>query len=210
MKRLNSGITISKSLKALAITTALGCVMGLGATNFVYAQDFNALSATHKTDPNARMLLSADELVYDTAQGNVKIEYDGNRIVARKVTYNQKTGRVMAEGEVEVVQPDGSKLYADQIDMTDDLGEGFVNSLRAETPDNTRFAAESAERSGGQMTVFNRGAYTACEPCYYKPDRDVLWQIKAKKIIWNFLVCRLHGFRYLKCRILQSNVKPVF
>lgn len=191
MKRLNSGITISKSLKALAITTALGCVMGLGATNFVYAQDFGALSASHKTDPNARMLLSADELVYDrdantvTAQGNVRIEYDGNRIVARKVTYNQKTGRVMAEGEVEVVQPDGSKLYADQIDMTDDLGEGFVNSLRAETPDNTRFAAESAERSGGQMTVFNRGAYTACEPCYSKPDHDVLWQIKAKKIIWN-------------------------
>ena len=191
MRQLTSGMKISNSLRALALGTALGCSLGLSAYYVASAQDFSAMTATHKTDPNARMLLSADELVYDrdantvTAQGNVQIEYDGNRIVARKVVYNQKTNRVLAEGDVEVVQPDGSKYYSQQIDMTDDLGEGFVNSLRAETPDNTRFAAVSAERSGGQMTVFNRGAYTACEPCYYKPDRDVLWQIKAKKIIWN-------------------------
>lgn len=191
MKRLTSKLTISKSIRALAFSTALGCSFGLGVTNSVFAQDLGVLNAQHKADPNARMLLSADELVYDrdantvTAQGNVQIEYDGNKIVARKVTYNQETKRVMAEGDVEIVQPDGSKIYSDKIDMTDDLGEGFVNSLRAETADNTRFAAESAERSNGQMTVFNRGAYTACEPCYSKPDRDVLWQIKAKKIIWN-------------------------
>ncbi|WP_297323615.1 LptA/OstA family protein, partial [uncultured Bartonella sp.] len=164
--------------------------MGIGFLTYAaYAQDFSAVTASHKTNPDARMLLSADELVYDrdastiTAQGHVQIEYDGNRIVARKVIYNQQTNRVMAEGDVEIVQPDGSKIYSDKIDMTEDLGEGFVNSLRAETADNTRFAAVSAERSGGQMTVFNHGAYTACEPCYYKPDRDVLWQIKAKKII---------------------------
>lgn len=191
MKRLTSKLTISKSIRALAFSTALGCLFGLGVINSVFAQDLGVLNAQHKADPNARMLLSADELVYDrdantvTAQGNVQIEYDGNKIVARKVTYNQETKRVMAEGDVEIVQPDGSKIYSDKIDMTDDLGEGFVNSLRAETADNTRFAAESAERSNGQMTVFNRGAYTACEPCYSKPDRDVLWQIKAKKIIWN-------------------------
>ncbi|MHC5306820.1 LPS-assembly protein LptD [Bartonella sp. LJL80] len=191
MRQLKSGMTIAKSLKALTISTALGCVFGLGLIDFVSAQELGVLSASHETNPNARMLLSADELVYDrdantvTAQGNVQIEYDGNRIVARKVTYNQQTGRVMAEGDVEIVQPDGSKIYSDKIDMTEDLGEGFVNSLRAETADNTRFAAESAERSGGQMTVFNNGAYTACEPCYYKPDSEVLWQVKAKKIIWN-------------------------
>ena len=191
MRQLTSGMKISNSLRALALSTALGCSLGVGAIYVASAQDFSAMTASHETDPNARMLLSADELVYDrdantvTAQGNVQIEYDGNRIVARKVVYNQKTNRVLAEGDVEIVQPDGSKYYSQQIDMTEDLGEGFVNSLRAETPDNTRFAAVSAERSGGQMTVFNRGAYTACEPCYYKPDKDVLWQIKAKKIIWN-------------------------
>jgi len=57
--------------------------------------------------------------------------------------------------------------------------------MSLETTDNTRFAAESIERSQGQMTVFNNGIYTACEVCYDKPARDVLWQVKARKIIWN-------------------------
>lgn len=140
---------------------------------------------------NAPMLLAADEIVYDrdgssvTARGHVQIEYDGNKIVAQRVVYNQSSKRVMAYGNVEIVDAHGIKVYAEQIDLTDDLGEGFVNGLRAETPDNTRFAAESAERSGGQMTVFNHGIYTACEPCYAKPEKEIFWQFKAKRIIWN-------------------------
>lgn len=179
-------------LQALACGTALACIAGaLVSPPIAVAQDFSAFAGQKQGNGDSRMLLSADELVYDrdkhtvTAQGNVQIEYDGNRIVAREVTYNQETKRVIASGNVEVVDTKGMKVYAEQIDLTDDLGEGFVNSLRAETTDNTRFAAESAERSGGQMTVFNNGVYTACEPCYYKPEKDVLWQVKARKIIWN-------------------------
>jgi len=142
-------------------------------------------------DKNAPMLLSADQIIYDrdgstvSAEGHVQIEYDGNHVVAKRVVYNQKTKRVMAYGDVELIDAHGIKVYAQQIDLTDDLGEGFVNGLLAETPDNTRFAAESAERSGGQMTVFNHGLYTACEPCYTKPDKKIFWQFKAKRIIWN-------------------------
>src|SRR5690606_30410860 len=63
--------------------------------------------------------------------------------------------------------------------------DGFINGLRVETTDNTRFAAESAERSNGEITTFNNGIYTACEACEKNPDKPVLWQIKARKIIWN-------------------------
>ncbi|EJF90672.1 LPS-assembly protein LptD [Bartonella tamiae] len=191
MTQLIKEVKISKNLKAYALSTALSFMFGFAFTQPNFAQNLNVINADRESNKEARMLLAADELIYDrdvntiTARGNVQIEYDGNRIVAKKVTYNQATGRVMAEGEVEIVQADGSKIYSDKIDMTEDLGEGFVNSLRAETADNTRFAAESAERSAGQMTVFNNGAYTACEPCYQKPDREVLWQVKAKRIIWN-------------------------
>ena len=109
------------------------------------------------------MLLEADELIYDqdgktiSAVGGVRIEYDGNQLVAKKVTYNQKTGRLLAEGNVEIIQPDGNRIYADKIDITDDFKDGFVNALRVETIDNTRFAAESAERVGGEVTTFNLG-----------------------------------------------------
>jgi len=146
-------------------------------------------STTQSTD--SRMLLSADELVYDrdrqqiTARGHVQIDYDGNRIVAQSVSYHQATRRVVARGKVEIIDATGLRIYADEIDLTDDLGEGFINALRIEAADNTRFAATSVERSGGAMTVFNNGIYTACDVCYDRPARDVLWQIKARKIIWN-------------------------
>jgi len=167
------------------------CLEGISPViSSVLAQDLSVLTQKGQS-ASSPMLLAADELVYDrdsgiiTAKGNVKIEYDGKRIVARNVHYNQRTRRVVASGLVEIVDAQGTRLYADEIDLTDDLGEGFVNSLRLETQDNTRFAAASVERSAGAMTVFNYGVYTACEVCYERGAREVLWQVKARKIIWN-------------------------
>jgi LPS-assembly protein len=45
----------------------------------------------YQSNPDAKMLLQADNLIVDrdqntvTAAGNVQIEYDGNRLVARQV-----------------------------------------------------------------------------------------------------------------------------
>ena len=115
-----------------------------------------------------QMLLEADTLVYDndantvTAVGGVQIEYGGNHLVAQRVVYNRKTGRVVASGNVQLVDGDGTKVYSDEIDITDDFANGFVNALRVETTDKTYFAAESAERKNGLVTTFNNGVYTAC------------------------------------------------
>nr|WP_274424464.1 LPS-assembly protein LptD [Chelativorans sp. YIM 93263] len=137
------------------------------------------------------MLLTANTVVYDndrntiTAVGNVQIEYAGNNLVAQQVTYDQATSRVIASGEVEIVEEDGNVIYADRIDVTDDFSEGFVDALRVEAADDTHFAAASAERTGDGRTTFLRGVYTACEPCEENPDKPPQWQIKAQKIIWD-------------------------
>jgi len=185
-----------KTYRSMWIKLALGLSLSTAAcfATSAVAQDISALSSSMATGVNAsdsRMLLSADELVYDrdarqiTARGNVQIEYDGNRIVAQSVSYFQATRRVVAHGKVEIIDSKGLRIYADEIDLTDDLGEGFINALRIEAADNTRFAATSVERYKGAITTFNNGIYTACDVCYDKPARDVLWQIKARKIIWN-------------------------
>ncbi|MBZ0161887.1 MAG: LPS-assembly protein LptD [Notoacmeibacter sp.] len=173
----------------LAAATALACVLGAGAPLPALSQSSDVISA--RVDPNAQMLLEADTLIYDndsqtvTAVGGVQIEYDGNRLVAQRVSYDQRTRRLKASGNVEIIERDGNRIYADEIDITDDFGDGFVNALRVETTDNTRFAAESATRRDGSVTTFNQGIYTACEPCRENPEKPPLWQIKAKKIIWN-------------------------
>ena len=142
-----------------------------------------------KAKPGSQMLVEAEELVYDydketiSAVGNVKIYYTGYTLEADRVSYNQGTGKLIASGNVKLTDPSGMAIYANDIDITEDFRDGFVASLRVETPDKTYFAAERADRTGGEQTVFVNGVYTACEPCEEKPDKPPLWQVKAKRII---------------------------
>ncbi|MBA3446893.1 MAG: LPS-assembly protein LptD, partial [Pseudaminobacter sp.] len=180
----------SARLARLYGATALACLFaGALSAGSAYAQAVEDLAASIPS--GSQMLLEADTLVYDndantvTAVGGVRIDYGGNRLVAQRVTYDRKTSRLIASGNVEILESSGTKIFSDQIDITDDFGDGFVNSLRVETVDKTYFAAESAERKGGMLTTFNNGVYTACEPCEETPDKAPIWRIKARKIIWD-------------------------
>jgi LPS-assembly protein len=165
-------------------------VLALLAASNALAQDVGGV-VQEEIPSDSQMLLEADTLIYDndkntvTAVGGVQIDYAGNRLVAQRVVYDRKTGRVVASGNVEVIDSTGTKIYSDEIDITDDFANGFVNALRVETVDKTYFAAESAKREGARLTTFNNGVYTACEPCEEKPDRAPIWRVKAQKIIWD-------------------------
>ncbi|OJU52648.1 MAG: Organic solvent tolerance protein [Mesorhizobium sp. 61-13] len=180
----------SSRLALLCGVSGLACLLAAGALTVPsWAQEVPDLSA--EIPAGAQMLLESDTLVYDndaqtvTAVGGVQIDYGGNRLVAQRVEYNRKTQRLVATGNVQIVQSDGTKINSDHIDITDDFADGFVNALRVETVDKTYFAAESAERMGGVLTTFHNGVYTACEPCEDKPDQAPIWRVKARKIIWN-------------------------
>ncbi|PIT70931.1 LPS-assembly protein LptD [Bartonella tribocorum] len=191
MKALTRKRIILTKLSALAFRSVIGVIFGCALPYCAYAQSLTSPSQNRIQNPQYPLLLSADELVYNrdentvSAQGNVQVEYDGNKVVAQKIIYNQKTGRLTAQGNVEITQKDGNKIYSNQIDMTKDLGDGFVNALRIDTANNVHFTAQNATRKNNQITIFENASYTACEPCSYKPDREVLWKIKARKIIWN-------------------------
>ncbi|TJX07316.1 MAG: LPS-assembly protein LptD, partial [Mesorhizobium sp.] len=170
--------------------SALACLLACVVPSIpAFAQDISGMAADVPT--GSQMLLAADTLVYDndnqtvTAVGGVQIDYGGNRLVAQRVEYNRSTKRLVASGNVEVINSDGTKIYSQHVDITDDFADGFVNALRVETVDKAYFAAESAERMGGVLTTFHNGVYTACEPCEDQPDKAPTWRIKARKIIWN-------------------------
>jgi LPS-assembly protein len=141
------------------------------------------------TSPDAPMLVQADQIKYDypnnsvAAIGNVQIYYRGASIEADQVTYDQKAKRLLAQGNARLTQPDGQIVYGQTIDLTDDYRDGFIDSLRLETPDDTHFAAMRADRSEGNYTVLQNGVYTACEPCKDDPAKPPLWQVKAARII---------------------------
>ncbi|ESY63334.1 MULTISPECIES: LPS-assembly protein LptD [Mesorhizobium] len=176
-------------LARLYAASALACLFACAVPLPAVAQEVGDVAA--KVPSGSQMLLAADTLVYNndnqtvTAVGGVQIDYGGNRLVAQKVVYDRNTKRMVASGNVEVINSDGTKINSDHIDITDDFADGFVNALRVETIDKAYFAAESAERMGGVLTTFHNGVYTACEPCEDKPNKAPTWRVKARKIIWN-------------------------
>jgi LPS-assembly protein len=177
----------------------LALAFGAATTPVAFSADYNTLlhfpprpPQPPRTPPppsNAPMLVQATEIRYDytnnsvAAVGNVQIYYGGATVEADQVIYDQGTKRLRAEGNVRLTEPDGKITYGQVIDLTDDYRDGFVDSLRLETPDDTRFAAARADRTKGNYTVLQNGVYTACEPCKDDPRKPPLWQVKAARII---------------------------
>ena len=156
-----------------------------------WAQETKIDSFNPKMPDDAKMLLSANELVYNKdaerviVRGAVQINYGGYQMVAQQVEYSQKTGRIIATGEIELIEPGGNKVYADQMDVTDDFGNGFIERLRVETTDLTKLAAVTGERRNGEEMILNNAVYTACTPCATNPDYKSLWHVKAQRIVQN-------------------------
>ena len=155
------------------------------------AQGLPAGLKLQQPDSDTRMLVEADQMVYDydnervSALGNVHIYYGAYALTADKVTYDQASARLVADGNVRITEPDGNVIAANYVDITDDFRTGFVRSLRVQTPEKARFAAEHAERQNDDITIFDKGVYTTCEPCRDNPKKSPLWQIKASRIIYN-------------------------
>ncbi|UMY18288.1 LPS-assembly protein LptD [Methylobacterium organophilum] len=147
---------------------------------------------------NERLLVEADELVYDndrntvSARGNAELHYGPRTLQADRVRYDRGSGRVFAEGNVHLTDETGAVVTGERMELTDDFKTGFIDSLRIQQtaeikgePVRTRISAPRAERIGGEQSSFDYATYTACEPCKNHPERPPLWQIKAAKIIHN-------------------------
>ena len=136
-----------------------------------------------------QMLVQAREIDYDYANnriaavGSVQIYYGGSTLEADKVIYDQKTKRLHAEGNVRLTEEEGKVTYGEIMDLSDNYRDGFVDSLRLDSPEQTRMAAARADRTNGNFTVFHNGVYTACAPCKDDPKKPPLWQVKAARII---------------------------
>jgi LPS-assembly protein len=178
----------STVLRAALAVLLLACLPGAAVAQKGLA---SALTQRAMSEPASNMVVRAREMVYDndhntvTAIGEVQIYYGGRVLQADRVVYDRATSRVRAYGNVKITEADGTLSYADSFELSDDFREGFINSLRIETTDKTRFAAARAERIQGNFTVFENGVYTACQPCKDNPQKPPLWQVKAARIIHN-------------------------
>jgi LPS-assembly protein len=199
----------------LAPTIPFFCLSLLAVAVPAAAETAAVPAKTNAPGEPRKMLVEAAELRYDvdknivSAEGNARAYYQGQTLEADRIVYNRNTGRVYAEGRAKFTDRDGTVMHGERFDLTDDFRNGFIESLRADTPPKkyvnvppgllplgqpalagattgtykTYFSAPRAERIEGDTTVFDKGTYTACEPCKDNPDKPPLWRVRAKRII---------------------------
>jgi LPS-assembly protein len=140
-------------------------------------------------DESKPVILRADELIYDLerglviAAGNVEIAQGERILLADTVTYSERTDTVTASGNVTLLEPSGEVIFADSVELEDELRQGVIRNIRILLADDSRFAANGAVRTGGNRTEMRKAVYSPCKLCPEHPDRPPLWQIKAVRII---------------------------
>lgn len=148
---------------------------------------------------------SSDTLEYDseadivTATGDVRMVRSGDRLRADKVTWNRRTGQVLAEGNIAVTNSEGDVAYGDRIDLTDSLKDGVVENMLVVLEQGGRLAARRGTRSASGVVTLESAAYTPCavvddEGCPKEPT----WKIQAVRVVYDPAAKRV---RYTGARI---------
>ncbi len=134
---------------------------------------------------------AADALEYNsdsdvvTATGKVQLLREGNRLRADKVEWNRKTGKVEAQGNVSVTDPEGNIAYGDRFDVTDTLKDGAVDNMLLVLQSGGRLAAVKGDRVNGVYNLHS-AAYTGCavedsDGCPKEPT----WRINAVRVTYD-------------------------
>jgi len=139
-------------------------------------------------DPDI-IYLEADELENDqesgilTANGQVEGRYQDKTLRADKVIYAVNTGRVIAIGNVVLINADGSTQYADKLELSDKLEAGTAANFTSRFSQGGLLASAFAARTTDQGIELYNAYYTACETCR-KDDKiqKPTWRIKARKV----------------------------
>ena len=152
----------------------------------------DALTVGERSAPPAtpeRILFEADSVSRQTdtspivAEGNVRAYFGERYLKADRLTYDEATDIVVAEGNVSITDENRQTVFAGRVELTGDLRDGVAENFSALLEDNARLAAASAVREQDSRTQLRKAVYTACDVCDDEGDgKTPTWRIKALKV----------------------------
>ncbi|PLK27781.1 LPS-assembly protein LptD [Novosphingobium sp. TH158] len=121
-----------------------------------------------------------------TASGEVVLRRDGQSVRADSVTWNRKTGEIVAAGNIRMVDKDGNQLFTDRVELTDELKAGAMENLLIALREGGRLAAQGGRRDANGNIVLTRASYTGCaveddEGCPKTPT----WKVNAAEVTYD-------------------------
>lgn len=115
------------------------------------------------------------------ADGNVEVFYQGRRLKAERIVFDQATARLEITGPIVLTEADGNTVFlASQADIAADLSEGILTSARLVLNRQLQLAANQITRIGGRESRLETVAVSSCKIC--KGDPTPLWEIRARTV----------------------------
>ncbi len=144
---------------------------------------------TSLPEPGAPAQVEANTLNYDavsdviSATGRVVMNYSGYTLACDSLRYEQGSGSVICEGNVQIRDEQGTLYTADRIEVTDGMKEAFIRSLTLTTTDGARITAGDARFSETLKTVLTDASYSPCGLCIDEKGNRIGWKVKAAKLV---------------------------
>lgn len=137
---------------------------------------------------DAPAVIEAGAIDYDsrqeivTATGGVSIVQGERALSAREIQYFVREDRVVAIGDVTLLEPGGEVVTADRAELSDGLKRAVADRLGLRLADGSLLVGREVNRVAGAKTVLRDGVFSPCEACAEHPERPRLWRLRARKV----------------------------
>jgi LPS-assembly protein len=144
-----------------------------------------ALVAPTRAQDSATLISDSLAITGDTrliADGNVEVFFNGRRLRAERIVFDQKTDSLEITGPIVLIDATGDSVFlASQAEMQTDLTEGILTSARLVLNRQLQLAADRIMRVGGRYTSLETVVASSCKVC--EGDPTPLWEIRARKVV---------------------------
>ena len=122
------------------------------------------------------------------AQGKVEVIQGDTLMLADQLHYNRRTGVVQARGNVSMMDAKGNVIFADEMELLDDMRSAVIEEFKARLTDDSMVAAARAHKVDDNVMEMENVVYS---PCKVKCATDLepgespdepLWQLRARHV----------------------------
>lgn len=114
------------------------------------------------------------------ATGNIEAFYNGTRLSARQIIYDQARDQLIIDGPIFIQGPNGEIITADKGSLDPQLENGILQGARLVLNQQLQLAANQIDRAEGRYSQLYKTAVTSCRVCN---GQAPLWEIRAERII---------------------------
>ncbi|MEL6168176.1 MAG: LPS assembly protein LptD [Pseudomonadota bacterium] len=116
-----------------------------------------------------------------TAEGNVTVIFEGVRMTAERVIYDQDTERLELQGPLTIIDGEDTQILASAAEIDPALRDGLMRSARLVLDQQLQLAANQLDRIDGRYTRLTRVIASSCEVC--DENQTPTWEIRAREVI---------------------------